>query len=162
MSNWEELARWSVVRKWLAERLAVARREDPAAHTLPVGTRLPVKLDGELAGMVSIPKPRVTVSVTDAGKFLRWVEEHRPDEIETVRVVRQSYADAIRRSVRERGGWLNPETGEIEDVPGLEADQGSPTVTVSLTAEADDVIARAWRNGEISPASVLPLEAGES
>ena len=160
MSDFEEIARWSLIRKWLSERIAAARRDDVAPQILPVGTRIPVTLDGELAGTVSIPKPRVTVSITDPGKFLAWVADRRPDEVETVRQVRASFTEAMRREVREHGGWMNRETGEVEPVPGMEAEQGTPTVSVSLAVEAEYAIARAWRNGDIDPGTLLALPGG--
>jgi hypothetical protein len=156
-------ARFLLVAKWLTERLIGARRDElePAAvRALPVGSRIPVVLDGVTAGTVSRAKPAVRVSVTNPLKFLAWTEEHRPGEVEVVRQVRQSFADAVKRSVKEHGGWLDTATGEVTPVPGVEVSEGDPSVRVELASGAEAAIAAAWRSGQINLAEVLALPAG--
>ena len=163
MSTEFDAARLLLIAKWLTERIVAARREElePAAvRALPVGSRIPVVLDGVSAGAVSRPKPTVRVSVTNPLKFLAWTEEHRPGEVETVRQVRQSFTDAVKRSVKEHGGWLDQATGEVTPVPGVEAAEGDPSVRVELAPEAEAAIAAAWRAGLIDLGAVLALPAG--
>lgn len=158
-------ARLLVIAKWLTERIVGARRSDlePAAReVLPVGSRIPVMLDGVLAGTVSRPKPTTRSSVTNEARFRAWVEENRPDQMETVRQVRSSFTDVVRKSVKEHGGIVDPQTGEVIPVPGVEASEGDPVVRVELTSDAEAAIAAAWRNGDIDLGSVLALPAGEA
>jgi hypothetical protein len=157
-------ARLLLIAKWLTERIVAARKDDlePQAVTaLPVGSRIPVELGGTVAGVVSRPRPTAGATIRNPAKFLAWVEEHRPGEVETVRQVRQSFADAVKRSVKERGGWLDPATGEVIHVPGVEQTEGNPVVRVELASGAEEAIAAAWRAGDIDVGAVLALPAGD-
>ena len=157
-----DAARDLLVAKWLTERLIAGRREElepQAVRALPEGTRIPVVLGGANAGTVSRPKTATGATVKHPLKFLAWVREYRPGEIETVEQVRQSFADAVRKSVKEHGGWLDPATGEVIPVPGIEQTEGSPVVRVELAPDAEAAIARAWRSGAISLDTVLALPA---
>jgi hypothetical protein len=163
MSAEFEQARLLVIAKWLTERIVGARRgelEPGAVRALPVSSRIPVVLDGVTAGIVSRPRPTVRASITNQLKFLAWVEEHCPDQMETIRQVRPSYADTVRKSVKEHGGLVDAETGEVIPVPGVEASEGDPVIRVELTKEAEAAIAAAWRNGDIDLSAVLALPAG--
>ena len=159
----EEAAQAVLVAKWLTERIVAGRRDElepVAVDALPEGTRIPVMLGGLKAGTVSRPKTTSGATIRQPLKFLAWVRENRPGEVETVEQVRQSFSDAVRRSVREHGGWLNPDTGECEPVPGVEQTQGDPIIRVEFGPDAEAAIARAWRSGGISLDTVLALPSG--
>lgn len=153
-----------VLVKYLSDRLAEVRRDDlgpKATEALPETMRVPVMLGGRAAGTVSMPRPSVRVSVTNAAKFRAWVEEHRPGEIEVIRSVRPSFAEAVRKSVREHGGWLDKTSGEVTPVPGVEASAGDPSVRVELADDAGEVIGAAYRAGLLDLGSVLALPSGD-
>jgi hypothetical protein len=140
-------------------KAAQARTISEAIGAYPVGTRLPVEIDGRKVGTVSRPAESVLVSVTNPAAFLAWVRATRPEEVVDEPVVRESFTEAVRRSVRAHGGWLNTATGEIETVPGMERKTGNPKVSVELEPDAGDVVMQAWRDGTLSVPAMLAITA---
>lgn len=125
----------AVLKKKLAELEAVERAA--AMDGADPGDKKHAKIGDHRIGQVWLTDPEPSWRVTDAAKFAEWVAEHEPDEIVTVTSVRASFEKAI----REQGGYLNPATGEVEEVPGLALVKGSPSLTVKADASADQVIA---------------------
>ena len=153
------------VLKYLAETQIAGQRavvSDEALKAMPATTRLPVMLGGELIASVSVPNPSKRCKVTNAAKFLAWVQENRPDEVEDIPTIRTSYADAVKRSVAEHGGLLDKESGVVTPVPGLEAYTGDPYIRIELEDGAGAAIGRAHRDGGLDLSTMLALPAGET
>lgn len=103
------------------------------------GVRQPAVLGGVTIGAVSVSNGRTKWKVTNTEKWVAWVEEHRPDEIVDVPTVRSSFTDAVLRD----GGVVHPGTGEVVVPPGIELDEGKPTLYVKPTAEARQAVLNA-------------------
>ncbi len=148
--------------KYLADGIKGVRERDgkTAAASLPTGTRMPVMIAGTHAGFVAVQAGRKTANVTGEAAFLAWVTKHHPSEVVTTPHVRESFQDNVLKSVRERGGWPDKATGEVVDVPGVTTREGDPYPVVTLADGAENVIAGAWRAGEIDLAGMLALPAG--
>lgn len=125
----------AVLKKKLAELEAELRHD--AACGLDPGDKKHAKIGDHRIGQVWLTDPEPSWRVTDSARFAEWVAENAPDEIVTVTSVRASFEKAI----RDQGGYINPETGEVEEVPGLALVKGSPTLTVKADAGAEQVIA---------------------
>lgn len=149
--------------QFLTQMLASARADDlgpRAGAEMAAGERYAAKFGGTApAAWVSMPKPSARASVTSQAAFLAWCEERFPSEVETVRQVRPSFAAKMRQLVKERGGWINKDTGELIPVPGIEASEGEPAVRVELTEDAARIIGAAWAAGDIALGEVLALPA---
>lgn len=118
--------------------------------TLPDGTDVATVT---LAGTSAAPK------VTDPVKYLAWVQENRPGEVEPV--VRKSYTDALLASMKETGEPVDPETGEV--VPGVEFRSGTGYLSVTFGragAGGRERIKQAWQNRDLDLAGLIALPAG--
>lgn len=137
-----------VLKDWIATEERQLR--DDTAASLMVGERVPGALDPRdqetLLGFVQLTKARETVSVTDREAFTEWVAEHAPGELVEIPAredVRSSFVAAVTAAVKKDGGWIDPATGELLIVDGVETTVGQPTLTVKPTAEADALVADA-------------------
>lgn len=134
-----------VLKDWIAAEDRALREEMCA--DLVVGERYSGLLDPadkeSLLGFVQLTKGRESATVTDPAALLAWVEDHCPDEVVTTRQVRPAFVTALLGSVKADGGWIEPHTGQLLDVPGIEVRTASPTLTVKPTAEADALVAEA-------------------
>jgi hypothetical protein len=151
--------------KYLADQINAARKErlgPEATEAFPVGSRIPIMIGDAHAGFLSIPQPRKSAKVISEAKFLAWVRDKHPSEIVTEPRVRESFADLVLKSVRERGGWLDKATGELADVPGVERGEGDPFPVVDLHDNAGDVIAAAWQGHQAEFRELLALPAGDA
>lgn len=117
--------------------------------------------DGTEVATVTRAAGTAKPKVTDPGRFLAWVEQNRPGEIETVRSVRESYQKALLEAIAGTE-LVDPETGE--KVPGVEWADSSPYLVITFAKDGpggQELIKRAWRAGEISLDSLLALPAPE-
>ena len=146
---------------FLAKHFEALRKEDlgvKAAAEMTSGERFAVKFGGRLAAWVSMPQPAVRASVKDPAAFTAWVASKLPGEVENVPQVRPATQRQLLEAAKA-GGWVNPETGEREAIPGVEVSTGDPTPRVELEDCAAEVIGSAWRGGEIDLGGMLALGA---
>ena len=99
--------------------------------------------------------------ITSPAKFLAWVQEAHPAEVEPV--VRDGYRTSLLAAMAKAGRPVDPATGEA--VPGVEMATGSPYVSVKFASgdvPGRELVRRAWRDGAISLPSLLELPVGEA
>jgi hypothetical protein len=183
------LAQKLALAKFLVDALKKLREDDlvpQSAAEMPPGSRLPVMFGGKHAGWASMPQPsRKSAYVSDEKELLAWAEKNYPAKVETVTEVRvdddliaflaEHYPSALEESKRVQPAWVSDIrealkdpghyvtiTGEkLTEVPGItvpEPDQPSPRV--NLTDGAEQIIAEAWRAGDIPMTDLLALPAG--
>ena len=136
-------------------------------------------------GWASMPKGSVSASVADEKELLAWAEKNYPDRVETVTEVAvdddliaflaEHYPTALQESRRVRPSWVGDicaalkdpghyitVTGEkLTEVPGIEVRENDPAPRVNLEPGAADIIAAAWRSGDVPVADLLlALPAG--
>lgn len=177
------------VTAFLIDRLTALRKEEltPLAQKeLTPGERRSVKLGGRLAAWVSLPKPSRRASVTSERELLKWARVHVPQHIETVTEVAVSdqlidwlaehapqflrtaervdpqWTEDMLTSMKNRGFIADGNGEKVTEIPGVSAGVGEPSPRVNLEADAADVIAAAWRAGDIDVSGLLALPAGES
>jgi hypothetical protein len=144
---------------FLSKHIEDFRKKDlgaQAAREMTPGERLAVKFGGRLAAWVSMPQPAVRASVKDKAAFLAWAEKKLPGEVETVRQVREATQRQLMDAAKA-GGWINPETGEREPIPGVEVSEGDPAPRVELDDQAAEAIGTAWRAGDIDLSGLLAI-----
>lgn len=145
------------VAEFLKKRFEGIRKEElnPEAQAdMVVGERHAARFGGRVAGWVSMPAPATRVASKE--RLLAWCLKHLPDEVEevTVKRVRPESERALVDMVKQHGGWVN-EDGEVVPVDGIETADPSPRV--ELQADAEDVLAAAWRAGVIDLGGMLAL-----
>ncbi len=139
--------------KFLVEKLSDARAA--AAETLTATWRpgdrnagaLP---SGAIIASVTYAKGRISARVSDRESFEAWVKENHPTEIETVTTTRvnPAYEALLTSAAKQLGVAIDATTGE--EVPGITVGQGAPYAIVKLTTDAEDLIAQAWQDGELT------------
>lgn len=175
------------------EDVVKAARKDQAAEAADsweAGSKIPVHFAGQRVGWVTVPVVSKYASVTDPAKFLAWaramhplqveeqvtiratedvialVEEHYPDAIVRTFEPYASFVTAVCHEVRDRGGRVNRDTGEVEPVPGVTVSpEGAGTPTVNLLRDKDKVMAaarQAYQLGEMDLPAMLALPAPAS
>ncbi len=157
-----ELAKALLIHKVLGERMKSARATSAEALLAGAepGDRSAVKLpDGELLGAVTVANGRRSPRVVDQEKLTAWVAEHCPTEVEVVYEtrIRQAFQTVLLAAVVDHGGWLDPATGEVQDVPGVEVNAGDPYLVVKPVTGADQLVERAWRSGDVDIRAVLQI-----
>lgn len=125
----------AVLKKKLAELEATERAA--AMDGADPGDKKHAKIGEHRIGQVWLTDPSPAWKVTNRAVFNAWVTEYHPDQIETITSVYASFE----KSLRDVGGYINPETGEVEPVPGMEIVPGVSTLTVKADPEAEQVIA---------------------
>jgi hypothetical protein len=145
-----------IVLKVLAEELAKAKA--PVTETLretwTVGDRNAGKLpDGKVVGSVTFKNGATGASVTDRAAFEEWVSQVHPEEWETITPapitrVRPAFEKRLTDVAKKEGEPVDPATGDT--VPGITVRQGDPTPAVTLAKGAAELVAEAWRSGELS------------
>lgn len=120
---------------------------------------------GREIGAVTLSSGRASARVADEAAFVAWVEKTHPEQMETVTQTRPNpeFVDRLTAAARKLGVAVDAETGE--EVPGIAVEVGAPYPTVRLSGDAVEVVAEAWRRGELVEllAAVLPaIEPGES
>jgi hypothetical protein len=149
----EETALHMTLLKALVDRLGAARAT--AAETLKstwhVGDRTAGALpSGVVIGSVTYGKGATRAAVTDRAEFEAWVTATHPGEMETVTTtrVRPAYEALLVNAAKQLGVAIDATTGE--EVPGIGVRQGDPFPSVRMAKDADEAIAEAWQNGELT------------
>lgn len=147
----EETATRLVVLQWLLKQLSQVNAEARAElGDWPAKTRAVAALpDGTAVGTVTITQGRESLRVTDEARFLEWVKDNRPDQVETVERVHKAYRTHVLDDVKQ--------TGELP--PGVEYVLGDPTPRVLMEPGADVAIGDAWRTGAIGWTDLPQIEA---
>lgn len=100
----------------------------------------PKDMEGTTLGFVTKKKGSTYVKVTDEAKVLAWVKEHLPTEVQVVESVRPAFLTRLKDAVKADGGWVDPDTSEVMDVPGMEVTTGDPGLMVKASEEADRLV----------------------
>lgn len=166
----ENTALRMTVLRVLVDELGKVRtvENDTVKETWTVGDRLAGKLpSGDVIGFVTVKKGSVSPAVTDREKFAAWVAEAHPEEIETVvpdpiTRVRPAYEKRLLDAAKKAGVPVDTSTGE--EIPGVTVRQGDPIPAVTLADDAVELVAKAWRSGQLAElvGSLLAIEGGES
>lgn len=153
-----------VLARVLGERLTAADRDGRIAvrDGWHVGDRLTATIAGRPAGTVTVKRPPVSASVSDSTALTEWVATTHPTEIEevTVRRVKPAYLSALLAAAKKTGVAVSS-AGEV--IPGITVTVGDPSVAVTLEDGAAELVAEAWRSGELAEliGGLLPaLEPG--
>jgi hypothetical protein len=152
--NKDETALTATLLKVLSTRIGAAKKtadkditdgwevSDRNSAVLPGG--------GPKIGSVTLAKGKRSVDITDADAFMAWVLETHPDAIQQIQVT-QVDPDFTARMIafaRATGSTADPATGE--EVPGLRVRDGDPYPMVKLEANAAELVAKAWQDGELT------------
>jgi hypothetical protein len=165
----EQLALQLLVIKALSARVAAAlsERREAAAEVWRVGDNVSGYLTEDDAkvgkerslGRVGMSSASKSWKVRDVEKLTAWVEEHHPTEIERRPIIRNSFLTLIMGQMKADDGVIDKTTGEKVVPPGIELDLGSPSLTVSVSKEADDLITEALASGLLRADGTLAIEA---
>jgi hypothetical protein len=119
-----------------------------AAGVEKVSAELP---DGTKVASVSVRGgDKFTARVVDDAAFLRYVKEHRPEEIE------EKVRDSFKRS------FLDELTRNQEEIPGVvELKPSMPYIHNAFKPGGQAAIKRAWYSGALTLPEVLAIESGE-
>jgi hypothetical protein len=146
-------------------RALVSELAEDLTSTMVPGDRTTVRVrdaTGEpvAIGTVRVDDGPVTVTVTNPRAFLDWVRATAESEIEET--VREAYTKRVADMVRKHGGVVDPNTGEIAEVPGMTRTQGQPKVVVTPAPGAKEALA-AWysRKNWLSHLIKAPTRANE-
>jgi hypothetical protein len=124
-----------------------------------VGDRKGAALAGRPAGAVQLKKSSRRAIVTDAAAFEAWAADRGELESVTVSRVRPAFEAAVVKVAKEKGAAV---TSDGEEIPGIVVVDGEPTVAVTLSDDAEELVRKAWESGELWEivGSLLPaLEA---
>ena len=127
----------------VAEEIAVGDRvtvRDPAGDHLP-GVRI-ARANGA-----------VKLQVTDEHAYLRWVQAHRPDQIDTSPRVHPAFTKLLGTLGKKAGAIADPATGEI--IPGVAMADGDPYLTPQIETAAADQLFERMRGGGLSLSELL-------
>lgn len=150
-----ELSRTDMATRLLAIAVVEARiREEKArlrealGQALVTGSREagyidPSDPEGTALGFVTKKKGAEAAKVTDPDAVLAWVKNTLPDEVVTSQAVRPAFLTRLLTTIKTNGGWLDPVTGELLDVPGVEVSVSDPTLMVKANEDADRLVAEA-------------------
>lgn len=100
---------------------AALKRVMPFIEQEP-GDKNAAKLGAARLGKVAMTEPEVKAIVTDRGKFVAWVQETAPTEVEDVPTVRAAYEMKVLEQALANGAPVDKEGREI---PGVELGYGS-------------------------------------
>ncbi len=124
--------------------------------------------DGEpvTIGTVTATKPSAgstTAAVTDLAALALWCSWHAPTEVQTVQVINSAFQRKLLDACKRDGGWHDPETGEILEVPGVTVTPptgGQPGLSVRPADNADAEVRAAWADGRLQFADLAAIEDG--
>ena len=183
------LAQKLALAKFLTDALKKLRDSDlvpQSAAEMPPGSRIPVMFGTEHAGFVTMPQPsKKAAYVSDEKALLVWAEknypakvepvtevrvdddliaflaEHYPSALEESRRVQPAWVDDIKGALKDKGAYITLTGEKLTEVPGITLPvPDPPSPRVNLEPGAADIIAAAWRAGDIPVADLLALPAG--
>ncbi len=117
-------------------------------------------------GTVTAKEPvggHTTAAVTDLDAFIAWCWEHAHSEVQEVWVVRPAFQRRLLDVVKASGGWPDPDSGEILEVPGVTVTpptSGAPGLMVKPTDTADAEVRAAWADGRLRFADLTEITDG--
>lgn len=131
-----------------------------AAGSMEPGERFAARFRGRRVAWVSMPRPAVRARVTDEEALVAWAREHLPQAVETIHRIRPETLKHLQDQVKTYGGWLKDKAaGEVVPVDGITVSEGTSSPRVELEDCAEEVIAAAWRAGEIELDGTLSVPA---
>jgi hypothetical protein len=101
------------------------------------------KLLDQRIGTVALEDGRESWFVADEEVFFLWVKANFDDEIEYVPRVRPACHAVVLEACKKYGGMLNPDTGEVELVAGVECRKGAPMLVERPDKGAESAV-RVW------------------
>jgi len=108
--------------------------------------------DGQIVARVVLTDPDPAPRVIDEAAWLNWVRDTYPT-VHTARFIREvspAWQNALFKAIQKSGKPIDPETGEI--IPGIEIPQQRQRGhRLTFTADGEDAIAAAYREGLLSP-----------
>lgn len=155
--------------KAIGDELKAAKREleeGLRAAKQETGTqKISVSLEeGQDIGTASLVQPKAAAAVTDAEKFTAWVIENFATEVERkfVTSVKPGFQKKLLDQITAAGvtDWVDPETGVIHDVPGVEMQGRAAYTRLTVPDEGKQAIAEAWQSGALAHVVLPELTAG--
>ena len=135
-----------------AARVVLDRQEAAAKAALLAelgpGDRKHALVDGADCATVSVSASQPGLVVDDSRAFLAWCKAHAPESVE----------ERVRETGRKAIFTAALRSGELPDGVSLGPDR-DPVVSVRMTADQQDALMAAFRNGRIALADVLALGA---
>lgn len=109
-------------------------------------------------GPVSVATPKAKPVITDERKFLAWVSDNYPDEIE--QKVRESFTKALLAKVRMVGADVLTPEGEVLEFASVD-EGGDEYVSARLTAEVKEQAATQVAEALERMIGIVQIEAGQ-
>ena len=133
MTTRETLADRLIRQKAILDLLTKANDETRAEAKL---LYRPGSADATAAGRVSMAKGRTAARVTDRGALTAWLKAHNIDgAIIVTETINPALVAALCAS---KGEMIDPATGEVCQVPGIEVTTADPYLTVTTTPEGKE------------------------
>jgi len=127
-----EVMRWKLLAEAVAEEYHRLRGEALEALEAEGVLKVGVEVGGNNLGDVSVIPGKARPAVTGHTALFKWVEAHRPDELD--QVIRPSFVNALKNICEEEGVAIDRETGEV--IPGIEMMPGEATLRITPTRDA--------------------------
>lgn len=109
------------------------------------GDRATAWIDGINVGAVAMNQTKPAAKVVDYALLMAWAMEHAPAAIITpAPMLNNAWVTTL---LKGGGEWVDPQTGEVLEVPGLGVTQASPNLVVTKTDSA-----RAWAQATVETA----------
>lgn len=110
--------------------------------------------DGTVVAKISLSEPKPIAVVEDEDKFLAWVREHHPGEVERrfITTVRPAFRDQLLTHMAKAGAAevVDTETGVVEAVPGVELHTPRErSHSLRFEKGGREALAAAWRSGAL-------------
>ncbi len=125
------------------------------------GAIMPLSLDASpgKVGYALLTEGSQSWRVTDPAALTAWAKEATPGEVVVREEVRPAFLSVLLAACKDHGGWLNPTTGEVVDVPGIECKTGDPVLQVKPNGDAHRIITDAWQAGHLTWQDIIEIEA---
>lgn len=162
------VAALDTLKRRVADELDAARVELQAAMVeakAVSGTqRIGFGLGSVELGTATLVDPVATAMVVDDAALMAWVRQVAPSEVTSrvVTEVRPAWRSQLLKDLTAAGEatWVDPVTGEIHEVPGIEFQDRAAYAKVSMPATGKAAMAEAWRTGTVWRLAMPELTAG--
>lgn len=138
--------------KLVSDQIRAARKgpESVVAKWRPKDRNAAVLPNGEEIGSVTLASGRKTARIADQAALEEWARRTHPEAFETVTITRLSpqFVERLLSAAKKLGTPVDAETGE--EVPGIVVEQGDPYPQVRLNPDAAEIVAAAWKDGEMA------------
>jgi hypothetical protein len=184
------LAQKLLVWKWLDSTLSALREDDllpQAGEQMPPGSRIPVMFGRRLAGWISMPRPsQSSARVVSEAQLLAWaqvhypekiehpvevkvdagliefLQEHRPESLNTGTRVDPQWTADICKALAGQGFYTTLHGEKLTKVPGIKVPEAAPSVPHVYPDEAaGEIIRQVWADGSLDFRELLSLPASE-